>query len=64
MINYNVIAVSQCEELEPSQNLGVFETELKALKFINKHKNEYWNLEIEKICADCGEPLDYCYCEV
>ena len=62
-INYRVIAVSQCEEIEGSQILGIFETELKALQFELDHKKEYWQLETEKICKHCQENLDECYCE-
>jgi len=60
---YRVIAVSQCEELEGSQTLGVYESELQALTIEALHRKEYWQLKIEEICSKCEETLEECCCQ-
>lgn len=61
-VEYHVIALSQCEELEPNQLIGNFPTELKALDFIAENRPNYWNLEIQKCCAGCHKDLEFCQC--
>lgn len=62
-IEYHVIAVSQCEELEPSETIGVFNTELQAIDFKAENAEKYWTLTIEKYCSHCNEPIEHCRCE-
>jgi hypothetical protein len=62
-IEYHVIAVSQCEDLEPSQTIGVFKTIFQAEDFRIENRKEYWTLTIEKCCSHCHEPLEHCHCE-
>ena len=59
---YQVVAVSQCEEIEASEILLKTDNEVKALNFKSENQGKYWNLQIVKICADCGEPLSECIC--
>lgn len=62
-IEYHVVAVSQCEELEPSETIGVFDTELQAIDFKTENAEKYWTLTIEKYCSRCHESLEYCHCD-
>ena len=61
-VDYLVVAVSQCEEIEGSQIVGKFPTELKALQFQVWNKDNYWELKIQKICSRCEESLEECQC--